>query len=80
LLDGLQQFFIDRFNLQVNTNGNKQIIELLKQKQCDDLAAQFQQITADCEMVVFSAVNMNDSKDQLLQQTIQLMTEAEKRI
>lgn len=80
LMDGVQQFFTDRLQIQLHSNGNTIISEILKQKNCGDLAEQFRQITSDCEMVVFSGVAIHDSKEQLLQQAVELMTEADKRI
>lgn len=80
LMEGIRQFFNDRLELQLNGNGNSLIIDTLKQRNCADLAEQFQQIVSGCEMVVFSGVVMNDSKDQLLQHAAELMTEADRRI
>ncbi len=80
LMEGVRQFFIDRLNLQVNSAGGLHISETLKQKNCTDLAEQYQHIISDCEMIVFSGVAMHDSKDQLLQQAVELMTEADRRL
>lgn len=79
LLNGLHQFMTDRMQLSSNSSDHFYIIEGLKQKQCADLATTYQQITNECEMIVFSGADMSDSNDQLLRNAIELMTEADRR-
>lgn len=79
LLNGMQLFFTDRMQLNSNRADHADVIEGLKQKQCADLATKYQQITSECEMIIFSGAAMNDSKDQLLRKAIELMTEADRR-
>jgi len=79
LMNGMQQFFTDRMQLNTISAGHANIIEALKQKQYADLATKYQQIVSECEMIIFSGADMNDSKDQLLRNAIELMTEADRR-
>jgi len=80
LMDALQQFLTDRLQLSEQIVNNSVITDALKQHQWTDLATQFQQIISECEMRVFSGVEMDDAKDQLLLSSIEFMKETDKRI
>jgi hypothetical protein len=75
----MHQFFTDRLQLNTISAGHATIIEALKQKQFADYAVKYQQIVSECEMIIFSGADMSDSKDQLLRNAIELMTEADSR-
>jgi hypothetical protein len=79
LVNGLQQFFTDRMQLNTFSSNHANIIETLKQKEYADLVARYQHITSECEMILFSGAAMDNSKDQLLRNAIELMTEADRR-
>ena len=80
LMDAVQQFLTDRLQLNEQIVNNAILTDALKQHQWNDLAAQFQQIISECEMLVFSGVELNDAKDQLLITAIELMKETDLRI
>jgi BatD DUF11 like domain len=79
LVNGMQQFFVDRLQLITISAGHSTIIEALKQKQFAAYAVKYQQIVDECEMIIFSGADVNDSKDQMLQNAIELMNEADRR-
>ena len=80
LMDAVQKFLTDRLELNEQAVNNTILADALKQHQWNDLATQFQQIIGECEMLVFSGVEVNDNKDQLLLTAIELMKEVEKRL
>ena len=80
LMDALQQFLTDRLQLSEQIVNNSVMTDALKQHQWNDLATQYQQIISECEMLIFSGVEMDDAKDQLLLSSIEFMKETDKRI
>lgn len=79
LLQGLQDFLIERLNLQATTISNTQLVYALQQKNWPDLATQFQELSQACELAVFSPVEITDDREQLMQQSKELMQEVERR-
>lgn len=79
LLQGLQDFLIERLNLQATTISNTQLVYALQQKNWPDLATQFQELSRACELAVFSPVEITDDREQLMQQSKELMQEVERR-
>lgn len=80
LLQGMQDFFIERLNLQTKTVSNAQIVRELQQKNWPDLATQFQQLSQACELAIFSPMEITDDREQLMQQSKELMQEVDRRI
>lgn len=79
LLQGLQDFLIERLDLQTKTVSNAQIVRALQQKNWPDLATQFQELSQACELAVFSPMEITDDREQLMQQSKELMQEVDKR-
>ena len=80
LLQGLQDFFIERLNLQQKPVSNTQIVQALQQKNWTDLATEFQQLSQACELAIFSPIEITDDRDQLMKQSKELMQEVDRRI
>lgn len=80
LMEGMQQYFADRLQLHTNNFSGNTIIEMLKQKQCTDLAERYQQMISDCEMIIFSGISVNDSRAEMLLAARSLLTEADSRL
>lgn len=80
LMEAVQLFLTDRLQLNEQVVNNAMLAEVLKQKEWNDLAAQFQLIMNECEMLVFSGVEVSDAKDQLLISSIELMKETDRRV
>ncbi|MFT3846400.1 MAG: BatD family protein [Lacibacter sp.] len=80
LLNAVHEFFYDRLHLLQGVASASLIDQTLKQKHQAGLALQFLQFRNDCELAIFSGVEITDAKDQLLEQAIVLMKEADKKI
>ncbi len=80
LLQGLQEFLIERLDLQVKTISNAQLADALQQQNWSDLATQFKQLSQACELALFSPMELTDDREQLMQQSKELMQEVDKRI
>ncbi len=80
LLEAVQEFFIEKLQIGSHHISNSFITYTLKQKQYNELAVQFQKFAAECEMKIFSGIEMSNAKDQLLLAAIELMGEAERRV
>jgi hypothetical protein len=80
LLQGLQDFLIERLDLQTKTVNNVQIVKTLQQKNWTDLATQFQQLSLVCELAIFSPMEITDDREQLMQQSKELMQEVDRRV
>lgn len=66
LLNGMQEFFIDRFQLQQQSVSSTSLRQLLQEKQLVQEAAIWNSIVNRCEEVMFSPLELNISKDELL--------------
>lgn len=73
LMDGLQQFMIDRFDLKQTKVTSAGLIDLLKQKQLYKEAAIWSSIVSRCEEAMFSPVELNISKKELMTDATILM-------
>ncbi|HEX4956976.1 MAG TPA: BatD family protein [Lacibacter sp.] len=73
LMDGLQQFMIDRFQLQQTRVTSAALIDILKQKQLHYEASLWASIVNRCEEAMFSPLQLNISKDELLRNAEVLM-------
>ena len=80
LLQGLQDFLIERLDLQTKPVSNAQIERALQQKNWPDLGTQFQQLSLACELAIFSPMEIADDREQLMQQSKELMQEVDRRI
>ncbi len=80
LIQAVQDFLIERLDLQTKTISNSQLVSALQQKNWNDLAAQFQQLAQACELAVFSPLELTDDREQLMQQSKELMQEVDRRI
>ncbi len=80
LLQGLQDFLIERLDLQTKTVSNAQIVYALQQKNWSDLATRFQQLSQACELAIFSPMEIADDREQLMQQSKELMQEVDRRV
>lgn len=66
LLDGLQEFMIDRFSLQQVRVNSMALTSVLKQKQLPKEASLWSSIVNRCEEAMFSPVELNISKEELV--------------
>lgn len=73
LMDGLQQFMIDRFQLQQSRVTSAALIDVLKQKNLRQESALWASVVNRCEEAMFSPVELNISKDDLLRDANMLM-------
>jgi hypothetical protein len=73
LMDGLQQFMIDRFQLQQTRVTSAGLIDVLKQKQLYSESVLWSSILNRCEEALFSPVELNISKDGLVKDAERLM-------
>lgn len=80
LLQGVQDFLIERLDLQTKNISNTQLVQALQQKNWPDLATQFQQLSQACELAVFSPMEITDDREQLMLQSKELMQQVDKRI
>jgi hypothetical protein len=79
LLQGLQDFFSERFNLPQKNISNTQIVQALQQKNWPDLATQFHELSQACELAIFSPIEITDDRERLMTQSKELMQEIDKR-
>mgnify|MGYP006168608639 CR=1 FL=1 len=80
LLHGLQDFLIERLDIQAKPVSNAQLLHSLQQKNWPDLSIQFQQLSQACELALFSPLELTDDREQLMQQSKELMQEVDKRL
>lgn len=73
LLDGLQEFMSDRFELQHMKVNSMVLTGVLKQKQMQSEALLWATIINRCEEAMFSPVELNISKEQLLRDAEEFM-------
>jgi BatD DUF11 like domain len=73
LLDGLQEFMIDRFELQQVRVNSVALTGVLKQKQLYKEASLWSSIVNRCEEAMFSPVELNISKEELMKDAEELM-------
>jgi hypothetical protein len=66
LINGMQEFFIDRFQLQYESVSSTALRQLLQEKQLVQEAAIWNSMVNRCEEVMFSPLELNISKDELL--------------
>ena len=66
LINGMQDFFIDRFQLQQQSVSSTALRQLLQEKQLVQQAATWNSMVNRCEEVMFSPLGLNISKDELL--------------
>lgn len=62
----MQEFFIDRFQLQYESVSSTALRQLLQEKQLVQEAAIWNSMVNRCEEVMFSPLELNISKDELL--------------
>lgn len=80
LMEAVQVFLTDRLQLNEQIVSSAILTDALKQRGWNDLAGQFLQIMNECEMLVFSGVEVSDAKDRLLISSIELMKETDRRM
>lgn len=77
LMQGMQDYMIDRYKLQSQAVNTLFTVSLLKQQQLMDEAEQYQQIMSTCELAVFSPVELNDDREELLHAAQKLLQQIE---
>ncbi|MEJ8817055.1 BatD family protein [Lacibacter sp. H407] len=80
LLQGLQDFLMERLDLTAKNISNVQLVHALQQKNWPDLATAFSQIFQLCELALFSPMEVTDNREQLMEQSKELMQEVDRRI
>lgn len=80
LMQGVQDFLIERLELQTKNISNTQLVQALQQKKWPDLATQFQDLAQACELAVFSPMEIKDDREQLMQKSKELMQEVDHRM
>lgn len=66
LMQGLQDYMIDRFQLQAQMVNTAAAVAILKQQQLTEEADRYQQLMNTCELAVFSPVELMDDREELL--------------
>ncbi|TWI81497.1 oxygen tolerance protein BatD [Lacibacter cauensis] len=77
LMQGMQDYMIDRYKLEAQAVNTLSTVSLLKQQQLMDEAEQYQQIMSTCELAVFSPVELNDDREELLHAANNLLQQIE---
>lgn len=80
LPDGLIEFFIDRLELHQTKISTAAITDLLRQKAMYKEADQWVSIVNRCEEAVFSPIELDISKDELLQDAALLMQHVDEKL
>lgn len=76
LMQGLQDYMIERFQLQAQT-VNTAAVAILKQQQLTEEADRYQQLMSACEIAVFSPVELTDNREELLHTANNLLQQIE---
>ena len=79
LMQGVQDFLIERLDLQTKNISNTQLVQALQQRNWPDLATQFQELSQACELAVFSPIEITDNRELLMEKSKELMQEVDKR-
>lgn len=77
LMQGLQDYMIDRFQLQAQMVNTAAAVAILKQQQLTEEADRYQQLMSVCEITVFSPVELTDNREELLHAAIKLLQQIE---
>lgn len=80
LLQGLSEFLGERLQLPEKNHSNSELRQKLEERQWNDLAMQLQQLTASCELAVFSPLELKDDREQFLMQAKYFMQQIESRL
>ena len=81
LMQGIEDYIVDRYQLQSKTINTPFTVSLLQQQQLMDEASRYQHIMSTCELAVFSPVELNDDREELLtaaQKLLQQIEDAQK--
>lgn len=77
LMQGLQDYMIDRFQLQAQMVNTAAAVAILKQQQLTEEADRYQQLMSVCEITVFSPVELTDNREELLDAANNLLQQIE---
>lgn len=77
LMQGLQDYMIDRFQLQAQTVHTAAAVAILKQQQLTEEADRYQQLMSACEITVFSPLELTDNREELLHAAQKLLQQIE---
>ena len=77
LMQGIEDYIVDRFHLQSQTVNSLFTVSLLKQQHLTDEAERYRQIMSTCELAVFSPVELNDDREELLHAAQKLLQQIE---
>lgn len=77
LMQGIEDFMVDRYKLQSKTINTQFTVSLLQQQQLMDEASLYQHIMSTCELAVFSPVELNDNREELLHAAQKLLQQIE---
>lgn len=77
LMQGIEDYMVDRYQLQSKTINTQFTVSLLQQQQLMDEAGRYQQIMSTCELAVFSPVELNDDREELLHEAQKLLQQIE---
>ncbi|MFY7841020.1 MAG: BatD family protein [Lacibacter sp.] len=77
LMQGMEDYMVDRLHLQSKTINTLTTVSLLKQKQMTDEADSYQRIMNTCELAVFSPVELNDDREELFDTANKLLQQIE---
>ncbi|RXK60399.1 protein BatD [Lacibacter luteus] len=77
LMQGMEDYMVDRLHLQSKTINTLTTVSLLKQKQMTDEADSYQRIMNTCELAVFSPVELNDDREELFDAANKLLQQIE---
>jgi hypothetical protein len=79
LLQVLGEFLSERLQLPSQNYSHSQLRQWLEERQWNDLAVQLQQLTASCDLALFSPLELTDDREQLLIQAKHFMEQVESR-
>jgi hypothetical protein len=77
LMQGLQDYMIDRFQLQAQTVNTAAAVAILKQQQLMEESDRYQQLMSACEITVFSPLELTDNREELLHAAQKLLQQIE---
>lgn len=77
LMQGIEDFMVDRYQLQSKTINTQFTVSLLQQQQLMDEASRYQHIMSTCELAVFSPVELKDNREELLHAAKKLLQQIE---
>lgn len=80
LLQGVNEYLVERFNISSNKVSNTALIDLLEQKNWTVLADQYRQIAQACELALYSPVELTDNRELLYNEAASLLHQIDQQL